>query len=114
MKRKLIYLVAFIKLSITGCAQKTENMKSENESLKKVNLSEQEWKAKLTPEQYYVLREKGTEKPFSGEFVFTREEGTYKCAACGEPLFTDDMKFESHCGWPSFDKEIEGGKIVRP
>lgn len=57
--------------------------------------------------------EKGTEKPFSGEFVFTKDKGTYKCAGCGEALFTDEMKFESHCGWPSFDREMAGGKIVQ-
>ncbi|TAH27369.1 MAG: bifunctional methionine sulfoxide reductase B/A protein [Cytophagales bacterium] len=78
-----------------------------------MNLSEQEWRTKLTPEQYYILREKGTEKPFSGEFTLTKEKGVYKCGGCGEPLFTDDMKFESHCGWPSFDKEIAGGKIIQ-
>ncbi|MBC5839715.1 bifunctional methionine sulfoxide reductase B/A protein [Flavobacterium sp. F-392] len=78
-----------------------------------MELSEQEWKSKLSPEQYYILREKGTEKPFSGEFTLSKDKGTYKCAGCGEALFSDDMKFESHCGWPSFDKEIAGGKIVQ-
>ncbi|KOY88099.1 hypothetical protein AD998_07100 [bacterium 336/3] len=78
-----------------------------------MKLTEQEWKAKLTPEQYYILREKGTERAFTGEFVFTKEKGTYKCAGCGEALFSDDMKFDSHCGWPSFDKEIAGGKIIQ-
>ncbi len=78
-----------------------------------MELSDQEWKERLTDEQYYILREKGTERPFTGKFVFTKDKGTYKCAGCGEPLFTDDMKFESHCGWPSFDKEIAGGKIIQ-
>ena len=78
-----------------------------------MGLTEQEWKAKLSPEQYYILREKGTEKPFSGAFVFTKDKGTYTCAGCGEALFTDDMKFDSNCGWPSFDKEIAGGKIIQ-
>lgn len=77
----------------------------------KLNMSDSEWKQKLTANQYFILREKGTERPFSGEFVFTKDKGTYKCAGCGTALFTDDMKFESHCGWPSFDKEISGGKI---
>jgi peptide-methionine (R)-S-oxide reductase len=71
-------------------------------SEKKVVLSEKEWKKLLTSEQYRVLREKGTEKPWSGKYVETRKQGTYKCAACGKVLFTSDKKFESDCGWPSF------------
>ncbi len=74
-------------------------------------MAEQDWKQKLSPEQYYILREKGTEKPFTGKWLLNKEKGVYKCAGCGEALFTDDMKFDSHCGWPSFDKEIAGGKI---
>ena len=73
--------------------------------------TEQEWKAALTPEQYAVLREKGTERPGTGEFLYNEEKGVYVCAGCGTELFTSDMKFDSHCGWPSFDKEIAGGKI---
>lgn len=102
-------------LCFTSCAQNNKKandnqVKSKNTNM---NISEKEWKAKLSPEQYFILREKGTEKPFSGEFVFTKDKGIYKCAGCGEPLFTDEMKFESHCGWPSFDKEIAGGKIIQ-
>lgn len=73
--------------------------------------TEAEWKAKLTEEQYYILREKGTERPFTGALLLTQDKGSYKCAGCGEELFTSDMKFDSHCGWPSFDREIAGGKI---
>ncbi|HRG60211.1 MAG TPA: bifunctional methionine sulfoxide reductase B/A protein [Bacteroidia bacterium] len=73
--------------------------------------SEAYWKSKLNAEQYYVLREKGTERPFSGALLMNKKQGIYCCAACGNELFTDKMKFDSHCGWPSFDKEIEGGKI---
>ena len=69
---------------------------------KKVVLSEEEWKKLLTPEQYRVLRQKGTERPWSGKYVDKKEQGTYKCAACGNLLFTSDTKFESDCGWPSF------------
>lgn len=61
-----------------------------------------EWKKKLTPEQYRVLREKGTEAPFSGEYVHSKEKGMYRCAACGAELFSSDTKFDSGTGWPSF------------
>lgn len=57
------------------------------------------------------MRQKGTEKPFTGKLLLNKEKGVYKCGACGNELFTDDMKFDSECGWPSFDKEIAGGKI---
>lgn len=73
--------------------------------------TEGEWKKKLSDEQYYVLREKGTERPFTGKFYLHKDKGVYTCAACGNELFTSDMKFDSHCGWPSFDREIKGGKI---
>ncbi len=76
-----------------------------------VTKTEQEWKAALSPEQYYVIREKGTERPYTGKLLMNKEKGVYKCAACGNELFSDNMKFDSHCGWPSFDKEIAGGKI---
>ena len=64
--------------------------------------SEEEWKKKLTPEQYDVLRNKGTEAPFSGKYVKFDKKGRYICAACGNELFDSDTKFDSSCGWPSF------------
>ena len=76
-----------------------------------VRKTEEEWKKELSPDKYYVLREKGTERPFTGRLLMNKDKGVYKCAACGNELFTDDMKFDSHCGWPSFDREIAGGKI---
>lgn len=72
------------------------------------NKSEEYWKKKLTPEQYKVMREKGTETPFSGKFYKNFEGGMYECAACGNPLFASDTKFDSDCGWPSFDRSLEG------
>ena len=77
-----------------------------------LNKTNEEWKKELSTEQYRVLREKGTEPPFSGKFYLNNEKGIYVCGACGNELFTSDMKFDSGCGWPSFDKEIEGGKII--
>lgn len=66
--------------------------------------SEEEWKKKLSPEQYNVLREKGTEMPFTGKLLHNKEKGMYVCAGCGAELFSSDTKFDSGTGWPSFDK----------
>jgi peptide-methionine (R)-S-oxide reductase len=68
----------------------------------KVQKSETEWRAQLTPEQYNVLREKGTERAFTGEYDHTFEPGTYRCAGCDKELFTSDAKYDSGCGWPAF------------
>ena len=68
----------------------------------KINKSEEEWKKQLTPEQFHIVREKGTEKPFSGKYNDFKGEGTYLCVACGAPLFTSDTKYNSGSGWPSF------------
>jgi len=75
-----------------------------------VNKTEAEWKSVLTDMQYYVTRQKGTERAYSGEYVHTKTPGTYKCVCCGEPLFTSGEKFDSHCGWPSFYQPIGGLK----
>ncbi|MFW9971560.1 MAG: peptide-methionine (R)-S-oxide reductase MsrB [Candidatus Odinarchaeota archaeon] len=72
----------------------------------KSKTSDVEWKKKLTKEQYHVLREKGTEVPFTGKYVNTHERGIYKCAGCGAPLFSSDDKFNSGTGWPSFYKPM--------
>ena len=74
--------------------------------------SEDYWKKKLTPEQYKILREKGTEPPFTGELLNNKEKGVYECMACGEPLFSSETKYDSKSGWPSFydalvEKNIE-------
>jgi len=67
-----------------------------------VRKSEEEWRHELTPEQYHVLREKGTERPWTGKYATTKEHGTFRCAGCGAELFRSDTKYESGSGWPSF------------
>jgi peptide-methionine (R)-S-oxide reductase len=74
--------------------------------------SEREWKKLLSPEQYQVLREKATEIPFTGEYLYNEQDGTYRCAACGMPLFLSDTKFKTDFGWPSFYNVIDN-KAVR-
>lgn len=85
----------------------SNDMRMEEEEEEETD-DEQEWKKKLTPLQYDVLRRKGTERPFTGRYYRFDEDGTYSCAACGNPIFMSQDKFDSGCGWPSFDKAIPG------
>ena len=78
----------------------------------KVTKSELEWRAKLTPEEYYVTREKGTERPFTGQYHNSQEPGVYSCICCGQDLFNSNEKFDSGTGWPSFWQPIEEEAVV--
>jgi len=77
----------------------------------KVTKTEAEWRQVLTPEQYYVCREKGTERPFTGRYWQEKTPGTYHCVACGQPLFDAGTKFESGSGWPSFYQPLAAGRV---
>jgi peptide-methionine (R)-S-oxide reductase len=73
--------------------------------------TEDEWRVRLSPDEYRILRQAGTERPFTGEYVDTKTPGVYRCRACGAVLFASGAKFDSHCGWPSFDDAIPGTVI---
>ena len=77
----------------------------------KIEKTDQEWREQLTPDQYHVTREKGTEPAFSGELTNNKRQGSYKCVCCGAELFTSDLKYDSGCGWPSFFAEAGEGNI---
>lgn len=111
MNKTLVLLISIIFLS-SACAQKRPNAGSSdqeqvkaqpaNGQVEKINLSEKEWKERLTPEQYHILRESGTERAFTNEYWNNKKKGTYHCAACQLPLFSSETKYRSGTGWPSF------------
>lgn len=105
MKKIVLLLTLSVFISCNAQENKQVTQTTSSDTMPK---TEAEWKAKLNPEQYEVLREKGTERPYTGEYWKHFEKGTYVCAACNNPLFTSDAKFDSECGWPSFDQAIKG------
>jgi len=105
MKKILILSITALLFNCNSSAQKKE---SSSEIKYAVTKTDAEWKAELSSEQYYVLRQSGTESPFSSPLDKNFEKGTYHCAACNTPLFKSEHKFDSGTGWPSFDREIKG------
>lgn len=127
MKRAALLLFIIQTALLPGCGEKSSlphdgsryfttndstNKKSEK-TMFKVQKTDEEWKNELTEMQYYVLRQKGTERAFTGEYEHTKDKGTYACAGCGEELFSSDMKYDSGCGWPAFFTELAGNKIIQ-
>ena len=118
MKKILILLVASAMSFVNGCQADPTNSpaamhNTTNTTMKfPVQLTEAEWRKKLTPEQYAILREANTERPFTGKYWNTKEPGIYRCAACGAVLFTSKDKFDSGCGWPSFSDLAAKGTVI--
>lgn len=111
-----IIMAFFLTSFLNACAQPSNSADLSKNKVTASSLvfkTDAEWKKILTAEQYSILREKNTERPYTGKWLNNKEKGTYSCAGCGYELFTSDMKFDSHCGWPSFDKEIAGGRIIK-
>ncbi|PCI31323.1 MAG: peptide-methionine (R)-S-oxide reductase [Flavobacteriaceae bacterium] len=103
MKKTVAFCILLL-LTMQLSAQKNNS----NKISKKMIKSESEWKTELSTQEYYVLREKGTDRPSQAGYTSHFEKGTYHCNACDAQLFESNSKFESHCGWPSFDDAIEG------
>lgn len=108
----LSILIVAISLVSCGKSQNKPTVLSTDTTKTTVMKTDEEWKKILTPEQYHVLRERGTERPFSGKYDNFYEHGVYSCAACGTPLFLSDTKFDGGCGWPSFFEAIDSTKII--
>lgn len=107
MKQTTILLSSILYLFVVSCSGQNSTTKKDNTGTKqhtmtKINKSEEEWKKELTPEEYKVLREKGTERAFTGDLYNNHEKGMYICAACGNELFSSEHKYESGSGWPSY------------
>lgn len=105
MFKKLIVIVLFAFVSCKGQSQEKENQEAETFAVVKTDA---EWRQQLTELQYYVLREEGTERPFTSPLNDNKAKGTYVCAACKTPVFKSEHKFDSGTGWPSFDREVKG------
>lgn len=114
MKQVSILVIAISLMACNGNSQNKETPKQTNKmnNSDKVVKTDEEWKKVLSPQQYEVLREKGTERPYTGKYYLSTEKGVYVCAACGAELFKSDTKFDAGCGWPSFSDVVDSSKVV--
>lgn len=110
---KHIILFSLFLISVACQSQQKDKTTKTKEMTYKVNKTEAEWKKDLSPAQFHILREKGTERPGTGEYNLHFEKGSYTCAACDTPLFESNNKYDSHCGWPSFDDAIPGTVVYQ-
>ncbi len=106
-----IYIFAIVSFLFSCTTAQTETQNLDTMTKPTVIKSDEEWKKELSPAQYHVLRESGTERPGTGEYNLHFEDGVYHCAGCNSPLFKSDNKFESHCGWPSFDAALSDSTV---
>lgn len=107
MKKLILFAFTALLFSCNGVAQKKAEKKSQETF--EITKTDAEWKKELSPEEFKILREAGTERPFSSKLNDIKEAGTFVCAACGKELYKTENKFMSGTGWPSFDRPIEGG-----
>jgi len=109
--RQIIELTIILGVFVPYCSGQ-ENAKEENTMGLKVQKSEEEWKKELTTEEYRILREKGTEPAGTGRYLHNKDKGVYECAACGNPLFNSETKYESGSGWPSYWEPINDDAVI--
>lgn len=103
---RILYILLIVILPYTAFA-------AEGEKMEKIQKTDSEWKQELTDEEYHILREKGTEAPGSGDLLDNKEDGIYRCAACGLPLFDSAHKYDSHSGWPSYYTPINPQNVAQ-
>jgi len=112
IKKWILAILTLVFILFCSKAEKViDTAKEKEKNMGKIVKSEEEWKKELPADVCYIMREKGTERPFTGKYYKYKEKGTYVCAACGNELFSSDSKFESGTGWPSFYEAVEKGKI---
>jgi len=119
MKKIFLGVIVILLLFACSSTQQKSNFQTKKEvifsaqadTIVPIKKSEEEWKSELTPEQFWVLREKGTERPFTGKWLANKQDGQYVCAACGFPLFSSDAKYETECGWPSFYESLDKSHV---